>query len=768
MKGAGVLEFRIIPNEPGNPTFASYRDSIKKRGPRPLPGEQSYQWFEIEDVKDFLNLKTREDVSSLEKNFENKKNTYGVVIERFGDKYYVLSHIGEGYTMTHAKKEGESDWSLLSAQSERDEQGGPAIGFRLDTIGGSKFGPLTRQHRGQQLAIFIDDQCVSHARINSPITTSGIIQGRFTPQEVNDMVKKLNAGSLPQKLKDPPISVRSIGPSLGDANQVAGLKAGLIGASAVAIFMLVWYRYAGGVAMIAVIINLLFTFATMAILGATLTMPGIAGLVLAIGMGVDANVLINERIREELKRGTALRMAVKLGYERAFSAILDGNVTTLLTCIILYVIGSEQIKGFGLTLGIGVFINIFTAYFITRMFFDMMSMISIPREVKRLPLMTGLIITAAGALLYGIGYATHSVEDRALSTTLAFGESLIFVGPSVLFILGLMMLFRVIHGNSKDLPMAGLIGIPKVNWVGSRKVFFTISGSLFLGTIFLFMTRDDRDIYDIEFLGGVNAQIDLKTEGSIAKLPNDSERQKAIEEKLSESGKKLEGFGAALEKANITGASGTYTLATPGVPAARLAPVVRNLLKDELASTNAVNFSDPASEVTTVHLKEAGTLDATKFKSDLSKRFIEAGKSISTAQVQSIGGTEGGAAEETPAFTIVTRETIKDVVIDAITDSLENDLNIQQSLDFKLAVNQSEGGESYFPIRESDPKSLGIGLSDTEAASLELEGWQGGVAIVLEDVTRRRTLPCSRPGSGRCDFNRTSKSTVGANHACSA
>lgn len=739
LKGAGVLEFRIIPTGASDPKFDEYRSAIKRRGPRPQPGESTYQWFQIEDPIEFLNLK-KDQAKLLETQFEEMKKGFSVVVERYGDKYYVLSHIGEGYTMTHSARSGESDWSLVSAFSTRDQQGGPAIGFRLDTVGGTKFGPLTRTHRGSQLAIFIDDECISHATINSPIVTEGIIQGRFTPQEVHEMVKKLNAGSLPQKLKDPPISVRAIGPSLGKANQESGLRAGAIGAICVAIFMIFYYRYAGFVAVVAVAINILFTFSMMAILGATLTMPGIAGIVLAIGMAVDANVLINERIREELNRGTALRMAVKLGYERAFSAILDSNVTTILTCIILYLIGSEQIKGFGLTLGIGVFINVFTAYFVTRMFFDMMSMISIPREVLRRPFVIGVVVTALGAGLYALGYALNTAEGRTTSTSIAFGKSLIGVGPAVLILLFLMWLIRVIHANRKTLPMSAIIGIPNINWIAARKYFFAISTVVVAGSIALFIFLPAEKLYDIEFLGGVNAQIDLKADSPITKLPTLSDKQKAIEERLSRSAVSLKAAGEAMSKAQITGASGTYTVATPGVPASRLATVIRQLLKDNLSSTNGVSYSDPASEVVTVHTAEARELDQTKLKSQIAQAFNSAAEAIAGSQVQAIAGFESGGAEGR-SFTVVTRETNKELVMDAIVENLEADLDIQQALEFKLATNTADGGVNYFPIRESNPKSLGINLTDSEAASLELEGWEGGVAIVLENVNPPQDIP---------------------------
>ncbi|MFQ5501713.1 MAG: protein translocase subunit SecD, partial [Phycisphaerae bacterium] len=522
LKGAGVLDFRILPTGASDPKFDEYRERIAKSGPRPKPGEENYQWFEIENPADFLKL------DNLEEDFDKRKMSLSYVVERFGDKYYVLSEIGEGSAMTHSAVKSERDWSLKNSRFTRDRNGGPAIGFTLDEIGGSKFGALTRRHKGRQLCIFLDDMAISSARINSVITTNGIIEGNFTPQEVNDMVKKLNAGSLPQKLKDPPISIRSIGPSLGEANRSAGLRSAQYGAICVAVFMLIYYFYAGGIAVIAVAINILFIGAMMSALGATLTLPGIAGLVLAIGMAVDANVLIFERIREEIARGTALRLALKLGYEPAFRAILDSNVTTVLTCVILYMVGSEQVKGFGLTLGVGVFINIFTAYFITRMFFDMMAMISVPREILRYPLYSALGVMGFGRLLYGLGYLLIDPAEHDRSVSIVFGQAIMEIAPAIAGMLLLMYLARVLHSGRKTLPMLRLIGSPKINWVGRRHVFFGISAIMVVGSLFAFFSLDRDDIYDIEFLGGVSAQIDLKEAGSLD--------QTQIAERLNESG----------------------------------------------------------------------------------------------------------------------------------------------------------------------------------------------------------------------------------------
>lgn len=720
LRGAGVLDFRILPApDLSNASFDTYRETLKKRGPRPLPGEERFQWFEIETPADFLRIE-----DNLEMVFEQRKNSLGVIAERFGDKYYVLSHIGEDFAMTH-RTSAKKDWTLASAQFTRDQAGSPAIGFNLDEVGGVKFGRLTRLNKQKQLCIFLDDQAISNATINDVITTRGIISGRFSPEEVRDMVKKLNAGSLPQKLKDPPISVRSIGPSLGEANRKAGLSSAQYGALCVAIFMVIYYFYAGGIAVIAVGLNILFIGAMMAAMGATLTLPGIAGLVLAIGMAVDANVLINERIREELGRGTALRMAFKLGYERAFRAILDSNVTTVLTCVILYMVGTEEVKGFGLTLGIGVFINIFTAYFITRMFFDLMAMVSVPKEIVRYPIFTALGVTAFGGAIYGLGYVLMDVEARATSVSLALGNTLMDIGPCIVGLLILMYVARAIHGGRSKLPMLRIIGVPKVAWVGNRRVFFGISAVLLTGSVFAFLSLDKDKLYDIEFLGGTAAQIDLKEAGSLD--------QAAVAKRLEASADTLEGFAKAIAGAEVTGGFGSYTLATTGIPAARLEPILKSVLNEKLRQGKSISYPDPAAESVTVQIRDDASLEPEALLSDLAERFEQAADAIRSAQIQAISGVDLGS-ETGKSFEIVTRESSKEIVVAAITENLESDIDIQPKLTFRLEQNRDLGGAAYFPIHQADSESLGVTLSTSEAASVELEGWTGGVAIVLDQV----------------------------------
>jgi SecD/SecF fusion protein len=246
-----------------------------------------------------------------------------------------------------------------------------AVDFSMNELGAKQFFELTKTNEKRPLTILLDDEAISAPNIQTPIYKRGQITGNFSLQEVQDLVDKLNAGSLPARLGDQPISENTVGPTLGKDNLQAGLRAGVYGLILVAAFMLVYYWFAGGLADVALFLNLLLITGIMALMRATFTMPGIAGLILTIGMAVDANVLVNERIREEQQRGSSLRMAIKNGYGRALRTIMDANITTFITGLILYLVASEEVKGFALILMIGIVSSMFTALFVTRAIFDL-------------------------------------------------------------------------------------------------------------------------------------------------------------------------------------------------------------------------------------------------------------------------------------------------------------------------------------------------------------------------------------------------------------
>ncbi len=265
---------------------------------------------------------------------------------------------------------------LKKASSDFDEQGRPQVSFNFNPIGAFRFGRLTGKHvpnpSGQEyhLGIILDKKLLSAPSIKSKITDQGRITGGMGKEEVDFIVSILNAGSLPATLNKDPISREQISPTLGAETVEMGRTAILYSLIAVMIFMVIYYRFAGVVACVALAANLLLILGLMVLFKAAFTLPGLAGLVLTIGMSVDANVLIFERIREERNRGAALRMAIRNGFARATQTIVDANVTTLITAIVIYKIAPDNVKGFGVMLIIGIVMSMYTAIFLSRIIFD--------------------------------------------------------------------------------------------------------------------------------------------------------------------------------------------------------------------------------------------------------------------------------------------------------------------------------------------------------------------------------------------------------------
>ena len=257
---------------------------------------------------------------------------------------------------------------LRNARSSLDEFNQPAVSFSLNREGARKFGDVTGQNVGSNLAIILDDRVQTAPQIQSRITDEGRISGSFTQQEAADLALVLRSGALPASLTY--LEERTVGPTLGADSVRAGVVAAVSGLAAVALFMLVYYRLAGINAIVAVGMNLLILMGFMAYIGAVLTLPGIAGLILTIGIGVDSNVLIFERIKEELRAEKAVRSAVSAGFDRVFLTILDTHVASLIAAAFLFQFGSGPIRGFATTLAIGLISNIFTALFVSRTLFE--------------------------------------------------------------------------------------------------------------------------------------------------------------------------------------------------------------------------------------------------------------------------------------------------------------------------------------------------------------------------------------------------------------
>ena len=268
---------------------------------------------------------------------------------------------------------------LTRASSNFDPQSlAPCVNFSFNSAGSSLFGVLTSSNLPDpanrlksRLGIVLDGELLSAPGIESTISSNGQITGNFRQRDVDEIVEVLNAGSLPTALYSEPISEQRISPQLGADTIRSGARAMLLATIVVLAFMLAYYRFSGLVADLAVLLNIILVVALMISIKAAFTLAGLAGLVLSVGMAVDANVLIYERMREETDRGAALRMAIRNGFQRAFSTILDSNLTTVITGVVLFFIGTDQLKGFAVTLILGLLLNLFTAVFCSRVMFDL-------------------------------------------------------------------------------------------------------------------------------------------------------------------------------------------------------------------------------------------------------------------------------------------------------------------------------------------------------------------------------------------------------------
>ena len=282
----------------------------------------------------------------------------------FGSEKLTISETGEELIIN--KRVVISGDNLIDAQPQFDTQSNqPSVSFTLDRLGAQKFGKVTTQNVGKRLAIILDNEVISAPQIREAITAgSGNITGGFTFQDATDLALLLRSGALPT-----PISIveeRTVGPDLGKDSIKAGIISLLIGFCLVILFMLFKYRIFGLISNLSLIANLFMLIGVLTLLEATLTLPGIAGIILTVGMAVDSNVLIYERIKEELKTEKSLIHAFDTGYNKAKITVIDANVTTLIAAVILFIFGSGPVKGFAVTLGIGITTTLFSAYFIAR------------------------------------------------------------------------------------------------------------------------------------------------------------------------------------------------------------------------------------------------------------------------------------------------------------------------------------------------------------------------------------------------------------------
>jgi len=337
---------------------------------------------------------TNETMDSLIEVLDRRINGIGVaesVVQRTGTNRVIIELPGVKDTKEAIKvigktallefrildKDGNLGETLLTGESLKKAQlgygqlGEPQINFELKPEGAIKFAKITRENIGNQLAIVLDGKVQTAPVIKSEIPGgSGSISGNYTAEEAKKTAMLLNSGSLP--IKATIIETRTVGASLGDESIAASLVAAKVGILLIGIFMFIFYRIPGLVADLALMCFGIITFGILKFIGATLTLPGIAGLILSAGMAVDANVIIFERVKEELRFGNAINSSIRLGFSKGFVAIFDSNITTLIITTILFVFGTGSVKGFAVTLTIGTLASMFTAITVTRVFMDVL------------------------------------------------------------------------------------------------------------------------------------------------------------------------------------------------------------------------------------------------------------------------------------------------------------------------------------------------------------------------------------------------------------
>jgi SecD/SecF fusion protein len=436
LQGSGELDFRITVEANTRPDETSLREELQEVGPRNANPDGAV-WLELAKVESWFD--TLDQAQALEADPVGFFAARGFVVERYDGQYWLLAWDQIGNRLTKA----EGDWQVSRSYMGRDEIGRNNIVFNMDTMGGQLLGELTREHVGDNMAVVLDDKVITAPTLQGRISTNGSITGDFSAEELQYIIQVLNAGALQARLSPEPISENTIGPSLGADNLESGLQAGIYALIAVSIFMVLYYFTYGIIAVIALACNAALILGAMAHNQSAFTMPGIAGVVLTFGMAVDANVLIFERIREELRNGLDLAQSAKLGYQRALSAIIDGNVTNLIVCVVLVGVGTQEVKGFAITLGVGVVCTMIAALIISRLL---------------------LSVLVDDVNLKALGRPRTSMLASAI-------------------------------------PLIDRVLEPKINWVGVRHVWYAVSLFAVLGSIALVINQRDR-MLDTEFVGG--------------------------------------------------------------------------------------------------------------------------------------------------------------------------------------------------------------------------------------------------------------------------
>ncbi|MEM7621870.1 MAG: protein translocase subunit SecD [Planctomycetota bacterium] len=395
IQAAGVPGFRItvdpqgINAENAHPEEDRLRRELQENGPRNVRSRDA-RWCRVNKAEQWYDSTLEFEAlrAAPAAYFANR----GYVVEEYEGDYWMLCWDLRGKRLT----QNDGNWAVARSYQTVDQAGRPAIGFEMDARGARLLGDLTGSNLGNQMAVLLDEQVYTAPNLRGNISVRGIIeggQGGFRPEEIDYIVRVLTAGSLQARLSPEPISQNTIAPEFGQDNLDTGRIAGIIALIAVSVFMVFYYFAYGVIAVVSLVFNAVLILAAMALARAPFTLPGIAGVILTFGMAVDANVLIYERIREELRKGEDLRSAVRLGYQKALSSIVDGNVTNLIVCFVLAnpALGTQEIRGFAVTLGIGVVCTLFSALVVSRLMLSVFVDLLRIRTMPMLPMVVPFI-----------------------------------------------------------------------------------------------------------------------------------------------------------------------------------------------------------------------------------------------------------------------------------------------------------------------------------------------------------------------------------------
>ena len=634
LRGAGVLDFHIAvrSNNPQGVNPDEMRGQLAERGPDNTESPTA-KWFPINDLKQWYDKPDQLAALQADPVGYFTRNRDLVAAERDGE-YYLLLYITESKSITHRP---DLQWSVVGTGRTSDSLGRPAVFFRLDAVGGNQMSRLTTKNVGEPMAVVLDKQVYSAPTIIERIGATGQISGTFSQAELDYLIHVLAAGSLEATLSPDPIAINTMGPSIGADNLKAGTNAFVIAIIAVAAFMVLYYFFAGVVASIALLVNGLIIFGFMSFIDGTFTLPGLAGIVLTIGMAVDANVLIYERIREEIFGGELeLRRAIRLGYQKALSTILDANITNLIICLVLYNTATTEVKGFALTLSIGIIATLITALFVTRVIYEVYTDVA---HITRLPML-----------------------------------------PTV---------FPAVHRFLE----------PNINWIGLRKVFWSLSIVGIVCSIVLVSVRG-VNMFDTEFRGGVAATmqtaiIDDDGDGQ----PDQTNVGKPVRRPLPHTGP--DGV-----ETRVQALVGLLDANTPGLD--------QDTRVRFLNALRARGSDLEEDQITTILREFRNASVLTVGETTVLDNVIHAESfQIKVANPKGLG-------EE---------QTITDVVVAAIVTEFGTQLDVTAPLDFDGAG--SANYKSYTFTVEKDALGDNIGRPQF---SQRVKNFLGGVAVVIENI----------------------------------